>query len=174
MIDCDVLRDAMPDVAHGRAAWSDWETAHLASCAECALEWRIVQAGVALGAGPALAPDRIAASVSDRLLEAGVSRRVIGRVRWRAAAVGLTALAASAMLYIGLAGHRRSPDTAIGDTMVALGVLPELQALDATQLQTVLRSLGPTAADATPGVLPHLEDLTDSELEELLRSEGGQ
>jgi hypothetical protein len=53
-------------------------------------------------------------------------------------------------------------------------MLPELQGLDETQLQSVLQSFGPTAGDATPGVVPHLEDLTDAELEELLRSEGGQ
>lgn len=174
MIDCESMRDRMPDVAHGRATWTDTETAHLADCADCALEWRIVRAGVLLDEGTDVVAERVAHAVQRRIRDLEESGRVVGQVRWRGTAIGLIAAAASVVLVIGLRHHDRSRPGVASDTVVAVAMLPELQGLDEVQLESVLRSLGPTAGDATPGVLPHLEDLTDSELEQLLRSEGGQ
>ena len=174
MIDCEPMQDRMPDVAHGRAVWTETETAHLVHCADCALEWRIVQAGKLLDDDVGVVPERVAQSVSRRLQDREGSGRVVGRLRWRGSAIGLFAAAASIALVVGVVQHDRSRPGVAGDTVVAVAMLPELQVLDEGQLESVLRSLGPTAGDATPGVLPHLEDLTDSELEQLLHSEGGQ
>jgi len=174
MIECGSMRDRMPDVAHGRTAWTETEAAHLAGCADCTLEWRVVRAGMVLHEGTEVVADRVAQSVQRRLRTREEPGRVVGRVRWRGTAVGLIAAAASVVLVVGLMHHDRSRRGVASDSLVAVAMLPELQGLDEVQLESVLRSLGPTAGDATPGVLPHLEDLTDSELEQLLRSEGGQ
>ena len=174
MIDCEAMRDRMPDVAHAKAAWTDTEVAHFAGCPDCALEWRIVRAGMLLDADTALVAERVAQSVAHRLRDGGESGRVIGRLSWRGSLIGLIAAAASVLLVIGVVQRDRSRPGVAGDTVVAMAMLPELQGLDEGQLESVLRSLGPTAGDATPGVLPHLEDLTDGELEQLLHSEGGQ
>jgi hypothetical protein len=174
MIDCESIQDRMPDVAHGRAAWTETERAHLAHCADCVLEWRIVRAGMLLHEDTGIVAERVARSVSGRLREPDGSGRIIGRLPWRGAAIGLIAAAASVLLIVGVVHRDRSRPGVAGDTVVAVAMLPELQGLDESQLESVLRSLGPTAGDATPGVLPHLEDLTDSELEQLLRSEGGE
>lgn len=174
MSDCEPMQDRMPDVAHGRATWTETETAHLAQCADCALEWRIVRAGMLLDENPGVVADRVAQSVHRRLRNRGASGRIVGRLHWRGAGIGLIAAAASVVLVVGLMRHDRARPGVASDTVVAVAMLPELQGLDEGQLESVLRSLGPTAGDATPGVLPHLEDLTDGELEQLLRSEGGQ
>lgn len=173
MIDCDAMRDRMPDVAHAKTAWTNTEAAHLATCADCALEWRIVRAGTLLDADIALEADRVAQSVALRLHDGGQSGGIVGRLPWRGGVIGLIAAAASVVLILGVVRRDHARPSAVGDTVV-MAVLPELLGLDVRQLQSVLQSLDPTAADATPGVLPHLEDLTDSELKQLLRSEGGQ
>jgi hypothetical protein len=174
MIECEPMQDRMPEVVHGRAAWTETEIAHLAQCADCALEWRIVRAGMRLEENTDVVAERVAQTVSRRLREHEGSGRIVGQLRWRGATIGLLAAAASVALVVGVVYRDRSRPPAVSDTVVAVALLPELQELDEGQLESVLRSLGPSAGDATPGVLPHLEDLTDSELEQLLRSEGGQ
>ena len=173
MTGCDAMRERMPEVVHGRAEWAGSEAAHLASCADCELEWRIVRAGADLAADTAIRAEPLAELVAQRLRESGSSGSVISRLPWRGGLIGLLAAAASVVLFVGIARHDRRRLPAAGDSVAAV-ILPELQGLDAGQLESVLRSMGPTAGDATPGVLPHLEDLTDSELEQLLHSEGGQ
>lgn len=174
MIDCEAMRDRMPDVAHARARWTDPEASHLDACADCALEWRIVRAGIALEAGTAVVTDRVARSVTDRLRNAGPPPGVVGRIPWRGVVIGLIAAAACVALMFWVPLPDRAGRRPTGDSTIAAAMLPELQGLDEPQLRSVLQSLGPSPADATPGVLPHLGDLTDSELEQLLRSEGGQ
>lgn len=174
MTDCVSMRDRMPDVALGRDAWTAAESAHLDGCADCALEWRIVRAGTVLAGDTVVAPELIAQAVSNRLRSDAGSQLVIRRLPWRGGLIGLIAAAASVILVVNVIQHNGSRPRLARDTVAAVAMLPELQGLDEGQLEAVLRSLGPTAGDATPGVLPHLEDLTDSELEQLLRSEGGQ
>jgi hypothetical protein len=174
MIDCEAMRDRMPDVAHAKAQWTGLEASHLAACADCAREWRIVRAGTMLGAGTTVVADRVAQSVTDRLRRAGPPADVVGWLPWRAGVSGLIAAAACVALILWLPRHDSARRAATGDSAAAMAMLPELQGLDDARLRSVLQSMGPSAADATPGVLPHLGDLTDSELEQLLRSEGGQ
>jgi hypothetical protein len=173
MIDCAAMRDRMPDAARGAVSWTEAEVAHLASCADCALEGHIVGAGIALEAGTVVAADRIAATVMARLRAVPTARSVIRCLPWRGGVIGLLAAAASVALIVSAPRLQRPLSGSAGETAMALAVLPELQALDESQLESVLQSLGPTAADATPGLLPHLEDLTDSELERLLHEQRG-
>ncbi len=56
MTHCEKLTDRMFLVAQGGSDWSAEEAAHLASCADCGAEWRLVQAAQGLGA---LAASRI-------------------------------------------------------------------------------------------------------------------
>ena len=171
MIDCAAMRDRMPEAARGTVSWTGAEVAHLATCADCALEWRIVRAGAQLHAGTAVAADRVAAAVMARLRATPAERSVIRRLPWRGSVIGLLAAAASVVLILSAPRLQRPRAS---DTATPLAILPELQALDDGQLRSVLQSLGSTAADATPGVVPHLEDLTDSELQLLLHSQGGE
>jgi len=174
MIECAAMQDRMPGAVRGEVAWTEAEAAHLATCADCALEWRIVQAGAGLRAGMVVAVDRIADHVSARLREAPPQHSAIRRLPWRGSIIGLLAAAASVVLILSAPRLERPRPGSASDTATVLALLPELQALDERQLETILQSLGPAAGDATPGVLPHLEDLTDGELEQLLHSEGGE
>jgi hypothetical protein len=172
MIDCAVIQDRMPELARGTVAWSEAETAHLARCIDCALEWRVVRAGAALHAGMTIDAERMARTVAERLRTERPERSVIRRIPWRGTVIGLFAAAASVVLILSAPQLQRPQSGSASDT-AALAILPELQRLDEGQLERLLQSLGPSAGDATPGVLPHLEDLTDSELEQLLNSQGG-
>lgn len=168
MIDCAAMSDRMPEVAHGIARWDAVDEAHLASCDGCMREWRLVQSGTALGADVRLDLSRIVRSLLAR------SRRDrIMRTAWRAAAGGGVALAASIALILSLP-HQHVPAGAPSDTLASAVVIPELQRLDQTQLEAVLRSVKTPASDASPTVTAHLEDLTDAELQQLLQSEEGQ
>jgi hypothetical protein len=163
----------MPDVVRGVGNWTAGDFAHLASCALCALEWRLVERGAALGADSIVDPSAIATGVLARLAADREAPRVVRRIPWRGGAIGLVAVAAAAILVIAISGHPDST-TAVPSAAAPIAILPELQNLSDQQLEVVQASLGPTAADATPGLVPHLGDLTESELEDLLRSEGGQ
>lgn len=171
MIDCEELWDRMPDVAHGRATWSLVEREHLDSCTPCRVEWQIVRAGAVLASDQQYALDHVASTALARLrAESRVSS--IRRLPWRAGVVGLLAIAATMMLVVGL--REKRPPAFAGARIESVAIIPGLHSLDDSDLETVLRSMGPSAADAAPGLVPHLEDLTDSELEQLLRSEGGE
>ena len=170
MIDCAAMQDRMPDVALGAGAWTDAEAGHLLTCADCALEWRIVRAGAGLHADTIVPADRIATLVMTRLREAPPEPRAIRRIPWRGTLVGLIAAAASVILVLGAPRLRTSGSTGISDS-ATLAVLPELQGLDDGQLETVLKGLDSGPIDAVvPGQMPHLEDLTDAQLEQLLHT----
>jgi len=174
MTDCEAIQERMPRVARGLDAWSPAEAQHLVGCAECAAEWRLVQAGASLHATTAIDMNLITDRVTARLRTEPVAAAPIRRLPWRGGLIGVLAAAASVALVIWAPRHPSGALPGRADTTLEIAVLPELQSLNDGELETVLRSLGPTAADATPGVLPHLEDLTDSELEQLLRSRGNE
>lgn len=173
MIDCSAMRDRMPDVAREVGQWSDAEAAHLAHCTDCAAEWAIVQDGVALHADLVVPTDRIAQAVLLRLRTERAVAPAIRRLPWRGSVIGLMAAAASVVLILYAPRAHRVARAELVDTTIA-AVLPELQGLNDSELEVVLQSLGPTAADAAPGLVPHLEDLTDTELEQLLHAKGAE
>ena len=137
MIDCIELRETMADRAHGLGQWTVEESAHLEQCAECAREWRVVQAGAALFGTLSVDGNRIADRVVARLLEPpAVPMRIWPR---RAAIFGLAAAACLALVLIW--PHHRAPAVgAAADTAVAL--IPELQDLSDQQLDQMVQSVG--------------------------------
>ena len=171
MIDCRLLSDRMPAVAHGTMRWDAAEAAHLESCASCRPEWELVQAGASLGAGVALSLDtpRVAQAVLRQLREAPAPQPIPGVRRIGRWAVALAA-AAAIVLAVQLARpHRTNP---VDAALVAPSgpVLQELDGLTADELQSLLESFSP-AVEA----LPHLEsapldNLNPQELERMLRS----
>jgi hypothetical protein len=172
MIECLTLRDRMPDMVHRSLTWSQEEEQHIATCSDCAAEWLLVRRGAALHADLAIDADRVAVHVIGRLRSIEPAPSAIRRIPWRAGIIGLLAAAASVVVFLSTS-HRPRSDNTSNEQTVAI-VIPELQALDDGELESVLRSMGPSEADATPGNLPHLEDLTDAELEQLLGPKGGE
>jgi hypothetical protein len=167
MTDCERLSDRMPEVAMGRAAWTADEAAHLASCAECGAEWELVLAARRLEAR--------APAVDVAAISAGLQRRLAGqrtggrRSRWIWAA-GSAAAAAAAAIALGVTGGRDpAPETAPDVAVEAepLVPLPELEGLEAAQLDTLLRALdGSLAGTASPDTTMPAE--VDAELEWIL------
>lgn len=166
MMLCEAVTDRMALVRHGHAEWTAEEAAHLASCAECAREWAVVDAAARLGAGAAgrVDPARVGAAVLTRL--GGERRR---RRWWRAGGlVGLAAAAALAILVVSR-GPGQGPTTvaAGGDFYVPVA---ELESLDETQLEAVLEGLEAPITDGSLAAPPALGDLDDVQLERVLRS----
>ncbi len=162
----EALRERMPEVAGGAAQWSVADAAHLAACADCAAEWRVVQTAQRLGAAAAsrVDPARLGAAVL-----AGVAReRKV--LRWKRTG-WLTGLAAAASLML-LVWRGRPQHTAPAETAVAEYRLPlaELESLDEQQLQAVLDALDAPLGDGGSAGGPTLGDLDDIQLERVLRS----
>ncbi len=172
MMDCEAVQDRMPLVVHGGPTWTEAEAAHLASCADCAAGWRVVQTAARLGDAAArrVDPEHISAAVLSQLARDRRSTRWI-RGGW------LTGLAAAAAVVLLVWGgeprHRPGPETAQvapSGTQELRVPLAELENLDAAQLESVLEGLdAPLGSQAAPDA-PHLGDLDDSQLERVLRS----
>jgi hypothetical protein len=171
---CEVLSERMPLVVHGQAEWSAEESAHLAGCADCAAEWRLVQSAATLGASAAarIDPTRLAKQV-----QAEVAARTRA-ARWKRGGwvSGLAAAAAVALVLWSGRSHRPvitapppQSGTATATTDFTLP-MAELEGLDSTQLEQVLDGLdAPVGASGTGGV-PSFGDLDDTQLERVLRS----
>lgn len=170
MTSCERLSDRMPAVARGEAAWSAEESRHLAGCAECAAEWQVISAAARLGrelppmAPPAVTAERVLARIR-RERRQGAGRRVA----WTGAAL---AAAAAAVLFLWSdAGieQRTQQREAVAAARLEVPV-PELEPLDAEELQAVLEAMDePASGDSAPDT-PALGDLDHDELEQLLRT----
>jgi hypothetical protein len=171
MIHCEAMSDRMVAVAHNRATWGPEESGHLASCADCAAEWRLVQTASSLGGAGVhhLDAGEVGRTVLDRLSVARLRARRWRRVGWT---VGLAAAATIAALV--WVGPRRGPGLEGENPTIAAEnfELPvtELYELDAGQLQAVLDQLDAPLGSATSPEAPALGDLKASELERVLRS----
>jgi hypothetical protein len=97
MNDCERLSDRMPDVALGRGGWTPDEAAHLAGCAECRAEWRLVLAARALerGAPTVSDPSALAGTLQRRLAE-DLAVRSRARRAWAFAGAAAAAAATPA------------------------------------------------------------------------------
>jgi len=160
---CEQLSERMPAVAHGDAAWSAEERAHLVGCAECRVEWDLVSAASRLGLDVPAGID--AHHVTERVLgrlraERGLRGR---RVGW--ALGGLAAAAALALaVWPGKPGRRVTVPVA-----AAAIPLPELDSLQTPELQAVLDSLDGPLGSTVQGVdTGDLEDLNAHELQHVL------
>ncbi|MFN2316978.1 MAG: hypothetical protein ABR551_02430 [Gemmatimonadales bacterium] len=158
----------MPEVARQASRWTADEAAHLLACEDCGAEWRLVGAAVALGRGAAsrVDADQVAERVAARLREPPIVAAP-GRPWIRRALLPLAA--AAALLSAVWFGW---PVTEVQDEPIAhVAVLPELDDLDETELESLVA--GFTGAEADPlrplDAAESLGDLSDSELESLLR-----
>ena len=169
MSDCERLSDKMPDVAHHRTEWTPGEAAHLAACAECLAEWDLVLAACALDEGaPTFSdPSALTAALRRRLAEDRAAR-ARGRRAWSFAGA---AVAAAAILAV-VTGRDPGPaETAPAVAEAgALVPLPELEGLEAAQLDTLLQSLDRPVAGTSTLDASTLGEYEDGELEQVFAS----
>jgi hypothetical protein len=169
MSDCERLSDKMPDVAHHRIEWTPGEAAHLAACAECLAEWDLVLAARALDEdAPTFSdPSALTAALRRRLAEDRAAR---ARTR-RAWSFAGAAVAAAAILAV-VTGRDPGP----GETAPAVAEagalvpLPELEGLEAAQLDTLLQSLDRPVAGTSTLDASTLGEYEDGELEQVFAS----
>ena len=167
MTDCDRLSDRMPDVALQRDAWTTDEAAHLAVCAECRAEWRLVLAARALEEGAPGVSDPSALAIGlQRRLAADRAARTRARRAWSVAA----GAAAAAAILLAVVTGGDTDRVAAGRTVAQAGAmvpLPELEGLETAQLDTLLRSFdrpldGTSTLDAAT-----MGEYEDGELEQV-------
>lgn len=165
---CDTLRERMPDVALGRASWTEAERLHLAGCADCAREWRVVAAGSVLGQQTVVDVSAISERLLARLRDEAAAPAV-RRLPWRGAGIGIGLLAAAASVAILIGGPaiRFTAGTQKAN-VTSVALLPELERLTESQLESVLSELDLPDVSVSPMRLPRLGDLTETQLEQLL------
>jgi len=187
MTHCERLSDRMPGVALGRSDWSEGEREHLEACADCRAEWELVSLTGRLGAGavPSLDPQTMSAAVLARV----ASHRAAAGARRRGWLVA--ALAAAAVVIVVLRIPRPADHPSAGASGVAVTApgpsaplpapaptvanagseilpLPELDDLQASELESILGSLDDPSS-ATPSLDGSgLDDFDDHELERVL------
>lgn len=169
---CERLSDRMVAVVRGNDRWTSADLDHLASCADCGSEWRLVEQGAALGAGlPTVDSRRIAAAVRARL--AAEPRSTADAVvplasRRRRPVIGwVIGLAAAAALVMVVTRDRPTVGPAQPAVMAAGPLLGELEELTAPELESVLGELESGGLEAQVG---GMDDLNSKELEEILQS----
>jgi hypothetical protein len=175
MMDCDRLSDRMPDVALGRSQWTPEEAEHLAACAGCHQEWRLVRLAGDLGEGIGadLQPSSIATAALKRV---AAERNRARQRRWSLAGVAAAATIAFAVWY----GRGPTGQTvhAPGGIPVAAAPtaqpaevaipLPELDQLQEPDLDSLLQTIAPPLTSGSTLEDPSMGDLNDHELEEVL------
>jgi hypothetical protein len=194
MTQCERLSDRMPDVALGRSDWTPEEREHLEACADCQAEWALVRLTGRLGAGlvPPSDPEAVSAAVLRRLASyrAGSSRRRA----WLAA--GLAAAAAVIIVVrIPRAADRSNPPIpgvavnppgrpssatppapstlpapAVANADAKVLPLPELDDLQASELESILGSLDDPSSAAPSLDGSGLDEFDDHELEQVLEA----
>lgn len=166
MTPCERMTDRMPEVAAGLHAWTAVEAAHLAACADCAAEWRLVQLVRTTPARMDLDPARVAAGVRRRLAAPAegrilaLSRRPLVRVVAALAAAALLVVAVRPVLF----------DRGVPSGVDPGSVLTELRDLDPRELTQILDDWAP--AESGPPVaafVSGLGDLSADELEVILQ-----
>lgn len=166
MTDCTLLSDRMIAVAHGRGGWTDEDQAHMAACPDCSAEWSLVQRGAQLGiaVGEGLPVEFLATRVLAELRKP-VPARFPGLRAWRWAALPIAA-ALAMMVWRG-----QPPATEPGAVMTVAssqGLLPELEGLESSDLESLLDVL--PATESPVGDARGLGDMDEEELQTMLRS----
>ena len=171
MTECRLLSERMAAVAHRRGTWAPDDERHLVSCADCEAEWRLIQAGARLGQDleQAFPADAMAGRVLASLRQP--APRLLRPRAWRWLVV--PAAAAAAIAFVMLPGPSSSPtgDRPAGSTVTAeaSALLPELEELGTTELQSVLQLLPAVQGDDVEDI-HNYNDMTEDELEGILRS----
>ncbi|MFN0179765.1 MAG: hypothetical protein ACKVZ0_13280 [Gemmatimonadales bacterium] len=158
---CERLSDRMPAVAAGLAPWTADERAHLAECADCAAEWRLVEVTGRLGR-PSIDAARVSAAVRDRLAAEPKGAMVIPIARRKRA--WLWGLAAAAVLVLAVSLNRSGAGWS-ADAAAAGEVLTELDELTTTELELVLAELEEPDGVTDGGT----GDLSTDELQQVLQ-----
>jgi hypothetical protein len=145
MSDCTWLSDRMSLVALGRAEWTADEVHHLSGCSSCQREWELLRTTNRLG-------DRAAAELDLPFITRSLQQRLgqaVERHR-RRKAWGFAGMATAAALAGLLWSGRADPPAASPSTPVVVGLqipLPELEELQAAELDSVLRGMDRPAPD---------------------------
>ena len=158
----DQLRDRMPEVARGRAAWTADEAAHLADCDECRRELELIRGALQVGAG-----------IEARFDAAAVARTVTARLRQEPVAAGmryrpLVLLATAGALALLFARPGAAP--VVAPAVAETRFLPELDSLTVDELALVA-----DAFDAPLTETPLIDgqpaaDLDTTQLQRVLRT----
>jgi hypothetical protein len=163
---CDWLSDRMPSIALGQAEWTPEEARHLNGCPSCQAEWALVQVTRRLGNNAPLVrdPDSMAHAVLHRLQDPpGRSRALL----W-----GFSGLAAAAVAAVIWIGEPAAPaGSKAGPAAVAAGLpmpLPELDALQPAELDSVLTTMDDASASSPAEGDIGLGDLDSEELQRVL------
>lgn len=171
MTDCGWLSDRIPAVAVGRAQWTPEEVRHLNECRICQREWELIRVAGRLGDSVGLSSDSpaMASLVLHRLRR----EREVRRRRRTWSFTGLAAAATiAAAVWTGAMERGTTPPPSPGP-VVAAGLaipLPELESLQAAELDSVLQTMDePNVSEATVDE-PGLGDLNSDELESVLDS----
>ncbi|MGH7561279.1 MAG: hypothetical protein ACRENB_09685 [Gemmatimonadales bacterium] len=167
MTPCGTLSERMVDAAHGRYRWTPEESAHLAECAECGLEWRLVRGAIDLGRSDAVDVERVAGAVLRRMNQSPPAPVTV--IRRRALWLAALPVAAALALVVGRNAVGPGPDRSVPGLAQPAAVLTELDDLSSTELQTVLDALDPTV-NTVGAESGRLGDLNAQELERILRS----
>lgn len=166
---CQSMQEQMPEVIRGRMPWRVAELEHLSVCADCQLEWQLIEAGAALHqdlqVDTVAISERLRARLAAEPVEASIVRPL--RTRRLPAGLGLLAAAASIALIFGLR-TTRVPVLPPSAPTEAAKLLPELDNLSEAQLETVLSEVELSDDGSAPMRLPRLGDLTENQLEHLL------
>lgn len=155
------LSDRMPQVARGAASWSPEDIEHLTSCAECRVEWQVVELGATVGAD--LADTMDLAGIAARVVADRARRTPLPKALAFRRASWVVATAAAAALLIMVARPTSVPESA-----PAVALLPELEGMSAEELELVFDVLPAADGWTVPGT--NLGDLDDGELERVLRT----
>jgi hypothetical protein len=159
------LTDRIPEVLHGRDAWTDADRGHLASCADCAAEWRLVSEFPLSEPGPAIDVEALAHRVMEQVRSEPAVLPLQHRHAWRRALIGLAAAASVALVFFVWRAQPAAEVSVVPTHEPTM--LPELDQLLEAELEVVLAYVTP-ASDEPLGVVPRLGDLSDEELELLL------
>ena len=153
------LSERMPAVASGAARWSPAEAQHLNSCEECRAEWTLVQSAARLGQDVEVSLDlpAIEAGVLAGLRAAPARPRRVRPALWLVP-VGIAALLALVLL--------RQPSLAPDSVEPTASLLPELETLTSTELESVMTLLPAAGLPPDPD---GFEDLSESEVSSVLK-----
>jgi hypothetical protein len=171
MTDCGWLSDRIPAVVLGDAEWTPQEIQHLQECQACQQEWEVVRAASRLAPRHEadIDTEALATSVLQRLRD----ERSASAVRRRTWAVsGLAAAAAIIMAIWADTGRDPAATSGQNGSLAAAQLeipLPELESLEAAELDTVLQAMDEPNNLRDPGDgEPELSELNSDELERVL------
>jgi hypothetical protein len=171
MTDCGWLSDRIPAVVRGHAEWTPQEIQHLQECRACQQEWEVVRAASRLGQRREadIETEALATSVLQRLRHEGTASHVRRR-NWVVS--GLAAAAAIIMAIWAGSGRDPAATSRQNGSLAAAQLeipLPELESLEAAELDTVLQAMDEPNNLRDPGDgEPELSELNSDELERVL------